>query len=630
MSKPIEFDVETTGLQPWSGQQHAFLYQFYDGELLEVLRPETDSERIQWWFDRGKTEGLRAWNTNFDRAFADIAGFDLPPDGMWYDGMLLPHALDENQSVALKAVANRVVGPDSDDLQLQVKKWLTEERARRKKAAEQALTKEERARRRKLKEKIEVNEPTYADVPMELMEKYAAEDVILTRKVCDILEPQIAQVPDLTGIVEFERDVLDALYAVQKEGFPADEQGYRRLEIEISENLEELEDTCLRLAAEGGVYDLNPNSTTQIIQALKGRKADMSYMAEKNGKLSADRENLEAVDDELAAAILEFRSEYKALTTYVRPYIDKHYVAAMRMWKVPFLGPDGRIHTSYRQIGTKTGRMSSADPNLQNQPRDDLRLRYNMRAEPGYKLVTCDLSNVEMRVFAAYAGEGALLTAIREGRDLHVQTAEFIGIRDRARAGGTYESARQRGKTFNFSVVYGGGVRTIRKQQRVSQDEARLMLQRYKDAYPEVVQLQNRIGYKLADRGYITSAWGRRFHVDPRDAYKGVNYIVQGTAADILKAALIRLHKQGVNIIACVHDELIAHVPEAEAEETREKIIEALVDHPRITDKVPLEAEGDIVDRWSDAKPLEDEDGRKYLFTPQWDGGEKRYLEAVA
>ena len=107
--------------------------------------------------------------------------------------------------------------------------------------------------------------------------------------------------------------------------------------------------------------------------------------------------------------------------------------------------------------------MSCSDPNMQNQPRDDLRLRYNICADEGYKLVTCDLSNIEMVLFAAYAGEGRLLDAVRNGEDLHMLTAQMLGFRDRARPGGSYESARQQGKTYNFSRIYGGGLRTIRR-----------------------------------------------------------------------------------------------------------------------------------------------------------------------
>lgn len=598
------------------------MYQFYDGETLDVLDPEKpdEHERIQRWFDRGQVEGLRAWNTKFDRSFAFQDGFNIPGDGCWYDGMLMAHAINENRSVALKSVANEVLGPDSDDLQKQVKEWLTAERRRRKSEATANGT--------------ELIEPTYADVDRDLMTRYAAEDVILTRKVCQVYEPKIAQVADLSGIVDFEHQVLDALWAVERRGFPVDEQGYRRLEIEILQDLEILDARVAELALEGGVEDFNPKSSAQIIRALEGRGADMTHMTVKNEKISADVESLTTCDDELARTILEFRASYKALSTYVRPYIERTYETSLRMHKEPFIGSDGRIHANYRQIGAKTGRQSCSDPNIQNQPRDDLRLRYNFRAEPGFKLVTCDLSNVEMRVFAAYAGEGALLNAIRAGEDIHVLTAEMIGIKDRARAGGIYESARQRGKTFNFAMVYGGGVATIMKQQRCTRDEARRMLQRYKDAYPEVVRLQNRIAYKLQDIGYIRSAWGRRFRVDQRDSYKAVNYLVQGTSADLLKAALIRLHEQGVPVVACVHDEIIAHVPEAEAEATKALIIEALIDHPRIAEKVPLEAEGDIVDRWSDAKPLKEKDetgvetGREYYFDPIWADVPRRYVDA--
>jgi DNA polymerase-1 len=320
---------------------------------------------------------------------------------------------------------------------------------------------------------------------------------------------------------------------------------------------------------------------------------------------------LETVEDPLAQAILDFRAEYKALSTYVRPMVGRSFETSIRAWKEPFIAPDGRVHANYRQLGARTGRMSCSDPNIQNQPRDDLRLRYNFRAEPGMKLVTCDLNSVEMAVFCAYAGEGRLMDAIRNGEDMHTMTADFIGLRERQRAGGVVESKRQRGKVFNFSVVYGAGVRSIRKAFRVSQAEARLMLRRYHDAYPEVGRLQARVEWRLQDTGYLKSALGRRYRMDPRDAYKGTNYLVQGTAAEIVKNACIKLHADGVPVVAVVHDEIMAYVPESDAEETRQTIIEALTDFPQIGEKVPLTADGDIVDRWSEAKDP--------TFKPRWD-----------
>jgi DNA polymerase-1 len=369
-----------------------------------------------------------------------------------------------------------------------------------------------------------------------------------------------------------------------------------------------------RLAAKGidpaqiksGEWAFNPNSSQQLYQALKRREADLTWVTGE----SMDKENLETVDDELAISVLDFRSEYKVLSTYVRPFIHRSWDKSMRCWKEPFITDDGRVHANYRQVGARTARMSCSDPNVQNQPRDDLRLRYNFRAEPGHKLVCCDLNSIEMAIFAAYAGEGRLLEAVRAGTDIHTMTAEFVGIRERTRPGGHVESMRQRGKTFGFAMIYGAGVRSVRKMMRCDQNQARLYINRYHEAYPEVGRLQARVQYRLEDTGYIKSAWSRRYRLTPRDAYKGVNYLVQGTAADLLKASLVRLHRDGVPIVGCIHDELIAHVPEAEAEATKAKIIEALTDHPRIVEKVPLQAEGDIVDRWSQVKDPK--------FVPRW------------
>lgn len=607
----VEFDVETTGLQPWSQKQHAFMYQFFDPEVsdkAEALFPGEDDARIQWWFDRGANVGLRAWNTKFDRAFADISPYNIPGDGIWYDGMVVAHAVNERRSVALKNVGEELLGEQAKDTQKEVKAWLTAERARRKKEATENGT--------------ELIEPDFSSVPRELMIPYGLEDVYLTREISANYDTLLAQQPDLQSVYSFERDVMDALYAMEKRGLPADELGYRKLEVEVINNLDALEENVQRLA---GSEEFNPKSSVQVIKALEDRGADMSYMVTSDGEIkSADKENLEAVDDELATAILEFRAEFKTLSTYVRPYIGRHYDSGMRMWMEPFVGPDGRIHANYRQVGARTGRMSCSAPNMQNQPRDDLRLRYNIRAEEGYKLVACDLSNIEMRLFAAYAGEGRMLDAVREGADLHVQTAEFIGIKDRVRAGGHVESARQRGKTFNFSIVYGGGLRTIKRQQRVDQAEARLMRRRYYDAYPEVEKLQQRIEYRLQDQGYIKDMWGRRYRCDnPRkEAYKFVNYLIQGTAAQVLKDAVVALHKDGIPVVALVHDEVVAHVPEGDAEEVKELIIRRLTEQAQPGGKlwvagkaiVPLDAEGDIVDRWSDAKPMKDGS----LFVPKW------------
>jgi DNA polymerase I len=259
-----------------------------------------------------------------------------------------------------------------------------------------------------------------------------------------------------------------------------------------------------------------------------------------------------------------------------------------------------------------------------------LRLRFNIAADEGQTLVACDLSNIEMVLFAAYCGDGRLLEAVKRGDDLHLLTAKMLGLRDRARPGGIYESARQQGKTYNFSRIYGGGLRTIRRSFRCSLDEARLLKKRFDEAYPETQRLQRRLDYRIQDQGYISAGLisGRRFRVDQRDSFKAVNYLVQGTAADVLKEALVKLHKDGVPVVGLVHDEVLALVDKADAEECRHLVVQRLTENEALREKVPLRADGDIVQHWSDAKPLKDEKGT-YLFTPEWAGGERRYLEAA-
>jgi hypothetical protein len=232
----------------------------------------------------------------------------------------------------------------------------------------------------------------------------------------------------------------------------------------------------------------------------------------------------------------------------------------------------------------------------------------------------------------------------------------MLGFKDRARPGGTYESARQQGKVYNFTTIYGGGLRSIKRYFRVSTDEARILKARYAKAYPEVVRLQQRIDYALRDRGFVADNYfsGRRYRGDAdRDGYKMTNYLVQGTAAALLKAAVNALHRDGVPMVALVHDEILAHVPEKDAVEVRNLIVQRMTESAQPGGQlwtgerqvpmpggviktipagpmVPLSADGDIVDRWSDAKPLTEQDtGRKYLFDPKWAGKERRYLDAA-
>lgn len=595
----IEFDVETAPHnEGWAGaavQWYAstpFIVQFgiyagggeWEVEPIYFSHPD-DKDQIQIWLDRTDHD-FRAWNSKFDLHQLAAAGYRLPDESRWHDGMVMAKlAANLRYGAALKKVAGDLFSDDTRDPEKALKGWLEQERKGRKKAAKEGNS--------------EYVAPNYGDVPMEIMVPYALEDIVLTARVSEHYQRVLKANEDIAEVYEFERKVMAALYHVERRGMPIDRKAAVAFEAELQDNLDPLLEKAIELS---GDPEFNPGSGKQIADALERRGVDLSKLDKTpTGKPKTDAENLRRVDDELTRAILQFKAESKVFSTYVRPLLHPKYESRLGGEVAPLLTPENRLHSNFNQLGAITGRMSSNMPNVQNWPRDDLRMRYLMRAEPGMKLVTADLDSIELVLFAAYAGDGMLLNLVRNGEDMHTYTAEAVGLKDFQRANGV-ESKRQRGKTFNYSVLYGAGVNSIKSHFEVSQDEARRMLKMYHKAYPEVQNLQAVIEHKLYERGYIKTYFGQRMYVDPNEAYKGVNYLVQGTAAGMLKAALIRLHDEGAPVIALVHDEIVLHVPEDEAEAWSKKLVHAMIDFPELQDKVPIGAEAQIVDRWSDAK----------------------------
>lgn len=591
----IEVDVETTGLQWYAND--LFLTQFLDNFPPEAIPHPGNELEVQNRLSQDAD--YRAWNAKFDLHFLDAAGYSLPAEHRWHDGMVMAHIVDERRSPALFAVADRLqVEYDGRFQERAIKEWLKEERKRRRDHSKDTGDR--------------FVFPNYSDVPGEIMHPYATGDVLVQREVCQILEAAMPPGSDLREVYELERGVLAALFHVEKRGLPIDRAAAAAFEASVYPQLEASLERCKALA---GIDTFNPGAPAQVEEALKRRGADLTFVSPTpSGALSMDADNLATVNDELAQAVLEFRGLSKTLSTYLRPMlhetVDKTYGP-----RAPFLGPDDRIHPNFRQVGARTARMSASDPNVQNWMRDDLRLRYLARADEGNKLVCVDLEGIELRLFAGFCGDGPLLQAIKSGADMHTMVADDVGLEDFDRGGGIFENRRQRGKKFNYSIIYGAGMRSIRKAFHAKQDRAREMIQAYHAAYPEVGELQRRIEFKLVDQGYIRTPWGRHHRVEgkgyraaEREAYKFTNYLVQGTAADLIKDALVKIHKAGVPVVNVVHDEIVAEVPEADAEEAGRIIVEAMTefgeDEPggKILRAVPLEAEAQIVDRWSEAK----------------------------
>lgn len=596
----IEFDVETRGLQWYYPSQEMFMAQFHTpGGGTRILRHPEDRDLIQDALSV-PGEGYRAWNGKFDFHMAEAAGYRLPPQDQWHDGMVVAKILDERRSVGLQAVGDSIFGTDpwpagaGVELEKRLKAWLAEETKRRR-----SVSKETGER---------LIKPTYADVPDDILVPYAAHDVELQRRIMDVLEPKLRH-PDndkLAEVYELERGVMGALYDTEKLGMGIDAPTLEKLEVQVERELCERSERVAELAGRKGDPEFNPRSTAQLAEAFERRGADLSFCKpNKDGSKSLDAESLEAISDDLARAEEDRRASETMFTRYVYPLL--HPTTKRGIDYEPFLAPDGRVHADLNQVGARTGRMSSS-PNVQNWPRDDLRMRHLVVADEGKKLVACDLDQIELRLFAAFLGHGKVLEMMKDpDSDIHTYTARMVGLKDRDRGGGVVESPRQRGKKFNYERIYGGGIRAIRRWHGVSQKEAKEMLMRFYDAFPEIQEFQNTIEFTLFDKGYIRTPWGRRHRpynrrAVEREAYKFVNYIVQGAAADLFKESVVRVHQLGIPMIALTHDEILAEVDAAEAEEAGELIVRELIDHPRIQKIIPLGADCNIVDRWSYAK----------------------------
>lgn len=587
----IEFDVETAPHLQWYAGAHPFLYQFWTGEGEPVLlRPGTDDTLIQDWLRRD--DGYRAHNSKFDLHMARAQGFELPPEDRWHDGMVKAHLMDERYSVALQARSCRLFPEDEEQIMAPTKAkdaWLAEERKRRQKEAKDSNE--------------QFVPPNYSDIPSDIIEPYAIEDVIDTRRVGDVYDPAVAAIPELQSLYDLEMKVMGALFWMEDRGVPVERDSLVALEANLLPKLDSLEEKAIAIAE---FDNFNPRSPKQIGEALERLDADIRFMSRsgKSKQLVTDEENLNACPHPLAETILDYRGTHK-MWAMVRRML--HGDPTDELFPEPYMTGEDLLHPNFRQVGARHGRMSCSNPNFQQIPRDDLRLRYSVKARPGKKLVCVDLDGIELRVMAAFAGDGALKDMVRSGGDPHTYTARMVGLTGRRRAGGSFESPRDQGKRFNYLMGYGGGVTAVKKRFHKTSDEARAMIERYKKAYPEIAALGQRIEYTLEDRGYIKSPWGRRHRVYSarnayREAYKFTNYLVSGTSADLFKEGTAKCHAQGVPLIAAVHDELIAEVDASDAEEAGHIMVEALTNHPRITEKVPITAEAQIVDRWSDAK----------------------------
>ncbi|EGQ8060263.1 DNA polymerase I [Vibrio parahaemolyticus] len=447
------------------------------------------------------------------------------------------------------------------------------------------------------------NQLTFNQIELEQASPYAAEDADVTLRLHNRLFANIEQDEKLKSVYEeIEMPLVPVLSRIERTGVLIDDMKLSAQSVEIAARLEELEQKAYKIAEQ----EFNMNSPKQL-QAILFEKMGLPVVKKTpSGTPSTNEEVLQelALDYPLPKLILEYRRLAKLKSTYTD--------------KLPkMINPStGRVHTSYHQAVTATGRLSSTDPNLQNIPirnEEGRRIRQAFVAPAGYKILAVDYSQIELRIMAHLSGDQALLDAFRDGKDIHAATAaEIMGVSiDQVSS-----EQRRRAKAVNFGLIYGMSAFGLAKQLGIPRGEAQAYMDKYFERYPGVMQYMEDTRSAAADKGYVETIFGRRLHLPEIKSRNGmrrkaaeraaINAPMQGTAADIIKKAMLLvdqwIQEEGnghVKLLMQVHDELVFEVEESSLSEIESKVQKLMESAAEL--KVPLVAEAGHGDNWDQA-----------------------------
>ena len=412
---------------------------------------------------------------------------------------------------------------------------------------------------------------TFDRVPLDRARDYAAEDADITLRLDRVLKPKLVAGRMVSVYETLERPLAPVLVAMERRGVKLDRTALARLSKDFAERLGVLEGEIHELA--GRPFTIG--SPKQLGEVLFD---EMGLQGGRKGKTGAYAtgadvlEELAALGHALPAKVLDWRRISKLKSTYSDTLVEQ-------------INPDtGRVHTSYAMAGAATGRLSSTDPNLQNIPvrtEEGRKIRSAFVPEPGYTLMSADYSQIELRLLAHVAEIDALRQAFHDGADIHAATAaQIFGVA----AEGMDPLMRRRAKAINFGIVYGISAFGLARQLRIDRADARSYIDAYFERYPGICRYMEETKAFARAHGYVETIFGRRCHVrginDRNAARRGfserqaINAPLQGSAADIVKRAMIRMQpaldaaRLDARMLLQVHDELVFEVPEDALEET--------------------------------------------------------------
>lgn len=446
------------------------------------------------------------------------------------------------------------------------------------------------------------NQVTFDYIPPQDALDYAAEDADITRRLHTVLKPRLAREHMASVYEDIERPLIPVIAEMELAGIKTDPDMLKSLSTEFGRRLVALETDIHTLAG----HPFNVASPKQIGEVLFDEMGLEGGKKTKTGQWSTDVDMLEklaAQGADIVSKILDWRQLAKLKSTYTDTLIDQ-------------INPKtGRVHTSFSMAGTSTGRLSSSDPNLQNIPirtEEGRKIREAFIAEDGHVLLSVDYSQVELRLAAELAGVKALQQAFRDGVDIHAHTAsQVFGV---PREDVTPELRRQ-AKAVNFGIIYGISGWGLARQLGCDPADANEFIRKYLSVFSEIQDYMESKKEEARKHGFVRTLYGRKCYIPNIDSKNGalrmgaerqaINAPLQGTAADILKRAMLRMPGAlkdadlSARMLLQVHDELIFEVPENEIEQTAKTVRAAMENVARL--ETPLVAEAGWGKSWEQA-----------------------------
>jgi len=446
------------------------------------------------------------------------------------------------------------------------------------------------------------NQGNFRDADVRTQTDYAAEDADITFQLYELFAPQLKKENLEDLFFNIEMPLMEVLAKMELAGISLDEKWLAQESIDLENDLRQLESKIFELSGE----EFNMNSPKQLGEILfEKMQLDPKAKKTKTGQYATSEDVLQklASKHEIIKHILEYRTYQKLKSTYVDALpsqIEK---------------TDNRVHTNFSQTTAATGRLASVNPNLQNIPIRTLRgqqIRGAFVSGEGKKIISADYSQIELRLIAEISGEDNMIKAFQDGEDIHASTAAKlfnIPLEE------VSKTQRSQAKTVNFGIIYGQGAFALAEQTGLSRTEAKQMIEAYFETYPKLKQYMSEQVNKAREKGYVETILGRKRHLKDINSNNfvvrghaernAVNAPVQGSAADVVKMAMIKIQKElekeklQTKMLLQVHDELVFEAPVDELE-VATNIIKMEMENA-IETQVPLLVEIGVGNNWLEA-----------------------------